>query len=372
MARITEACDGNSVALPFYAVIMAGGSGTRLWPLSRRKHPKQLLRLAGERSLYQLAIDRLTPLISPERIVVITASDMADGLTEQSPEIPAANFIVEPEGRGTAPVIALGALCAEQLTGGEAVIACLTADHFIGEVERFRGALQAAAKVAQSGVIVTLGIEPTYAATGYGYIQRGALYSEVDGFAVYGARKFKEKPDEETAAGMATYGQHYWNSGMFVWRTGTVRAEFERQLPETAHALQELEPALGTLEQGEGLARIWPAVPKGSIDYAIMEGAQDVRVIPVDIGWSDVGSWASVLQALPADSDGNVLLQGEHLPIETEGTLVSAGRLVATIGLQDLIIVDTPDVLLLCAADRAEEVRALVQALQQQGRAELL
>ncbi len=358
--------------LPFYALIMAGGSGTRLWPLSRRRHPKQLLRLAGERSLYQLAIDRLTPLLSPERLVVITASNMADGLMEQSPEIPAANFIIEPEGRGTAPVIALGALCAERLAGGEAVIACLTADHFIGEVERFRGALQAAAKVAESGAIVTLGIKPTYAATGYGYIQRAGKRSLQAGFAVYRARKFKEKPGEEAAAEMQKDGQHFWNSGMFIWRTGTVRAEFERQLPQTAQALQQLQPALGTEAQADMLARIWPRVPKRSIDYAIMEGAQDVRVIPVDIGWSDVGSWATVLQVLPADSDGNVLLQGEHLPIETERMLVSSGRLVATIGLQDLIVVDTPDVLLLCAADRAEEVRVLVQALQQQGRAELL
>ena len=360
------------MALPFYALIMAGGSGTRLWPLSRRKHSKQLLRLTGERSLYQLAIDRLTPLLSPERIVVVTASDMADRLMEQSPEILAPNFVVEPEGRGTAPVIALGALYAERLAGGEAVIACLSAVHYISGVERFWEALQAARQAATSGAIVTLGIEPTYAATGYGYIQRGALHSEVDGFAVYGAHKFKEKPNEEMAAGMATDGQHYWNSGMFVWRTGTVRAEFERQLPETAHALQQLEPALGTGEQGEVLARIWPAVPKGSIDYAIMEGAQDVRVIPVDIGWSDVGSWASVLQALPSDSDGNVLLHGEHHAIDTENTLVRAQRLVATIGVRDMIVVDTPDVLLLCAADRTEEVRALVQALQQQGRAEFL
>ncbi|HJO33018.1 MAG TPA: mannose-1-phosphate guanylyltransferase [Anaerolineales bacterium] len=351
---------------------MAGGSGTRLWPLSRRRHPKQLLRLAGERSLYQLAIDRLSPLLSPERILVITASDMADGLMEQSPEIPEANFIVEPEGRGTAPVIALGALCAERLAGGEVVIACLTADHFIGEVKRFRGALQAAAKVAESGAIVTLGIEPTYAATGYGYIQRAGKGAMQAGFVVYRARRFKEKPGEETAAEMQKDGQHFWNSGMFIWRTGTVRAEFERQLPQTARALLKLKPTLGTEAQADMLARIWPSVPKGSIDYAIMEGAHDVRVIPIDIGWSDVGSWASVLRALPADSDGNVLLRGVHVPIDTERTLVSAGRLVATIGIRDMIVVDTPDVLLLCAAGRAEEVRTVVQALQQQGCAELL
>ena len=360
------------MSLPFYALIMAGGAGTRLWPLSRRKHPKQMLRLLGERSLYQLAIDRLTPLLSPENILIITAGDMAPGLKGQSPEIPESNFIVEPEGRGTAPAIGLGSLCAERLAGGEAVIACLTADHFISDEERFRVALGAAAEVAASGAIVTLGIEPAYAATGYGYIQRGGLQSEVDGFAVYSALKFKEKPDDEAAVAMSRDGQHSWNSGMFIWRTGTVRAEFEKQVPQTAHALRQLQPKLGTSGQEGAVARIWPSVPKGSIDYAIMEGAQDVLVIPVDIGWRDVGSWASVLQTLPPDSDGNVVVRGEHHGIDTARTLVHAERLVATIGLRDMIVVDTPDVLLLCAADRAEEVRAVVQALREQGRTSLL
>ena len=362
----------NRMSLPFYVVIMAGGVGSRLWPLSRRKHPKQLLQLLGERSLYQLAIDRLMPLLAPDNILIITSSDMAAGLMGQSPEIPEHNFIVEPEGRGTAPAIGLGALCAERLAGGEAVIACLTADHFIRDVERFRFVLRAAAEVAASRAIVTLGIEPSYAATGYGYIQRGGLQSEVDGFAVYSALRFKEKPDDQAALAMSRDGQHSWNSGMFVWRTGTVRAEFEKQVPKTAHALRQLEPNLGTSRQEGAVARIWPSIPKGSIDYAIMEGAQDVLVIPVDIGWSDVGSWASVLQTLQPDSDGNVVVSGEHYGIDTARTLVHADRLVATIGLRDMIVVDTPDVLLVCASDRAEEVRAVVQALREQGRTSLL
>jgi mannose-1-phosphate guanylyltransferase len=356
------------MSLPFYVVIMAGGLGTRLWPLSRRKQPKQLLRLLGERSLYQLAIDRLSPLLTPENILIITSSDMAAELMGQSPDIPERNFIVEPEGRGTAPAIGLGALSAERLAGGEAVIACLTADHFIGDVERFRFVLRAAAGVAASGAIVTLGIEPSYAATGYGYIQRGALQAETDGFSVYNALRFKEKPDDQAALAMSSDGQHSWNSGMFVWRTGRVRAEFEKQVPETAYALRQLEPKLGKSGHEGDVSRIWASVPKGSIDYAIMEGAQDVLVIPVDIGWSDVGSWASVLQTLQPDSDGNVIVSGEHYGIDTARTLVHSDRIVATIGLRDMIVVDTPDVLLVCAADRAEEVRAVVQALQEQGR----
>lgn len=360
------------MTLSLYALIMAGGAGTRLWPLSRRTQPKQLLRLSGERSLYQLAIDRLKALLSPDQIIVVTAKEMAAGLREQSPDIPDGNYIVEPQGRGTAPAIGLGALCAERIAGGEAVIACLTADHFIANVQRFMGALKAAAKVASDGGIVTLGIEPQYPATGYGYIQCGDMECEVDGFAVYRARRFKEKPSKEAAVVMAKDGEHYWNSGMFVWRTGTVLAEFEQQLPQTAMALQQLRPVLGTDEQESELARIWPEVPRGSIDYAIMEGAQNVCVIPVDIGWSDLGSWASVMRALPADSNGNVVLQGEHHSLETVDTLVHTEKLVATIGVRDMIVVDTPDVLLLCASDSAEQVRVVVEALREQRRSSLL
>ena len=360
------------MALPFYALLMAGGSGTRLWPLSRRVHPKQLLKLQGDRSLYRLAVDRLQPLFSPEHILVITAKDMADGLKVQSPEIPERNFIVEPEGRGTAPVIGLGALCAESLAGSEAIIACLTADHLIANVEKFVDALSASRKVADEGGIVTLGIEPTYPATGYGYIERGEWHSEVDGFSVFNSVEFKEKPDEDGAALMSTDGRHYWNSGMFIWRTDTVRSQFEKQLPETIRCLRELNADWGTHDEGETLARLWPKIPKGSIDYAVMEGAKDLLVIPVDIGWSDVGNWGSVYEALRSDLDSNVVLTGEHQAIDTARTLIQSDRIVATVGIKDLIVVDTPDVLLVCAADRAEQVRDIVKSLEEMGRTSLL
>ena len=358
--------------IPFYAVIMAGGSGTRLWPLSRRKHPKQLLHLSGERTLYQLAVDRLEPILAPENIIVITAGDMVSKLMEQSPSIPRQNFLVEPEGRGTAPVIGLGAFYAENLAGGEALIACLTADHLITDVSGFQNVLMDARKIARTGSIVTLGIEPSFPSTGYGYIQRGGFRKTNTASAIYDVKRFKEKPDEVTAATMSADGEHSWNSGMFVWSTRTVQSEFRKQIPETFAVLEELAEAIGAGSQDEALARIWPTIPKDSIDYAIMENAEDVCVIPINIGWSDVGSWLSVLNTSDSDDWGNVLLGGTHHAIDTTNTLVQSSKLVATIGIENLIIIDTPDVLLVCASDRTEDVKRVVEALHNENKLSLL
>ena len=358
--------------IPFYAVIMAGGSGTRLWPLSRRKHPKQLLHLSGERTLYQLAVDRLEPILAPENIIVITAGDMVSKLMEQSPSIPRANFLVEPEGRGTAPVIGLGAFYAEYLAGGEAVIACLTADHLITDVSGFQNVLMDASEVARTGSIVTLGIEPSFPSTGYGYIQRGGSRRTTTASAIYDVKRFKEKPNEITAVTMSADGEHSWNSGMFVWSTRTVQSEFRKQIPETFVVLEELVESIGTGLQDDTLSRAWPTIPKDSIDYAIMENAEDVCVIPISIGWSDVGSWLSVLNTSDSDDLGNVLLGGTHHAIDTSNTLVESSKLVATIGVENLIIIDTPDVLLVCASDRSEDVKRVVNALHDENKLSLL
>ena len=353
------------MGIPFYAVVMAGGSGTRLWPLSRRQNPKQLLQLSGERTLYQLAIDRLEPILDPEHIIVVTVGDMLSKLMDQTPNIPAVNFLVEPEGRGTAPVIGLGALYAEHLAGEEAVIACLTADHLIADVTGFQNVLSATSEIAQTGTIVTLGIEPTFGSTGYGYIQKGNLRASNTEFAIYEVERFKEKPNEIAAENMATDGEHYWNSGMFVWSTKTVQSEFQQQLPKTSAVLGEIIVSLGTVSQDDVLSKIWPTIPKDSIDYAIMENASDVCVIPINVGWSDVGSWSSILNSSESDTFGNVVLSGEHHAIETSNTLVHSKKLVATIGIENLIIIDTPDVLLICAAERSEDVKGLVESLNE-------
>lgn len=357
------------MSLPFYAIIMAGGSGTRLWPLSRQARPKQALKLIGERTMFELAVDRLLPIMPPEHIIVVTTADLVEQLSAQTPGLPHRNFVIEPEGRGTAPVIGLGASYAKHLAGdATVVVACLTADHYIKDVTKFQNVLLAAANVAEGGHIVTLGIQPSFASTGFGYIQRGEPLAMAGGFAVYQAKAFKEKPDEAMAAAFVADGLHSWNSGMFIWTTDRVSAEFARQLPETAARLDEVAQTFDTPEMAGTLTRVWPTVPKQTIDYGIMEGAADVAVLPVDIGWSDVGSWASLLDILEPDEAGNVLIGGDHLAFDTTGTLINSDRLVAAIGLSNLVIVNTDDALLICPRNRSQEVKRVVEKLQQQKR----
>lgn len=350
----------------YYAVIMAGGSGTRLWPLSRQSRPKQMLKLIGDRTMFQIAVERLAPLFPPERILILAPGDLAGELSRQAPELPQENFIAEPDGRGTAPAIGLGALYLRH-RDPNALMACLTADHYIADTARFRAALAAAAQVAQPGRLVTLGIPPTFPATGFGYIQRGQFIGAFDGIEVYHALKFKEKPSADTAAEFLADGQHSWNSGMFIWRADRILAEFERLLPETFAKLMEIDATLDGPNAGATLARVWPTVAKDTIDFAIMERARDVALIPAGgLGWSDVGSWASLLDILAPDEAGNVVLNGDHVGIDTTGSLIHSEGLVATMGVKNLIIVDTDDALLVCSRDRAQDVRAIVEKLQRE------
>jgi len=355
----------------FYAVIMAGGSGTRLWPLSRKSTPKQALKLIGDRTMFQHAVDRLAPLFTPDRIFVVTNAAMAEVLRPQTADIPAENFILEPVGRDSAPAAGLAAVRLLK-RDPNAIMVILTADHYITDTAQFRAALAAAGQVADTGAIVTLGIKPTYPATGFGYIQLGESQVIVDGFRVYRSGGFKEKPDLGTAVRFLEEGRYAWNSGMFVWRAARLMAEFEAQMPDSYAALTRIGDALGTPDADRVLAEAWSATRKVSIDYGIMEHAADVSVIPVDIGWSDIGSWGALLDVLPGGEQGNVV-DGQFLAVDTQGCYVHGGdRLVATIGLKDIIIVDTPDALLVCPRARSEEVKELVNRLVAQGMSEYL
>lgn len=350
-----------------YAVIMAGGSGTRLWPLSRQSEPKQALKLIGDRTMFQHAVDRLAPLFTPERILVVTNAQIAEMLRPQAPELPAENFILEPTGRDSAPAAGLAAVHLLR-RDPEAIMVMLTADHYIMDTEQFRDVLVAAEHVAADGTIVTLGIQPAHPSTAFGYIKLGESQVMVDGFRVYQSGGFTEKPDIVTATRFLEEGRYVWNSGMFIWRSDRLIAEFAAQLPDAHAALSRIGAALNSPEAGQVLAQEWTGIRKVSIDYGIMEHADRVSVIPVNIGWSDIGSWGALLAVLEGDEHGNVV-HGELLGLDTQGCYVrTEGRLVAAIGLRDLVIVDTPDALLVCPRTRAEEVKELVAHLVAQGR----
>jgi len=354
-----------------YALIMAGGAGTRLWPLSREKNPKQALTLVGERTMFQHAVERLAPLFAAEQILVVAPREHVEALHQQAAGIPYDNFIIEPEGRGTASAIGLAAVHLQK-RDPEAVMAVLTADHYMEKKADFRTALAAAAQVAQDGYLVTLGIQPTYPATGYGYIQQAEEVGVVNGLRVHAVERFIEKPDQANAERMLASGQFSWNSGMFIWQVSRIMAEFERQMPALYDVLVNIQGTIGTPDYDEIMRAKWPAIKKETIDYGIMEGAQQVAVIPVDLGWVDIGSWGSLFGLLPEDASGNIKV-GEALTLDTTGTLIFGGkRLIATIGLEDLIIVDTEDALLVCKRGQEQQVKEIVNQLKAKGRKELL
>ncbi len=354
----------------YYAVIMAGGGGTRLWPLSRKAKPKQMLRLLDERSLFQTAIDRLDGIFPPERILVVTVEDQASELLEQCPVIPEENFLLEPMPRGTASVVGLAAIVLQK-RDPEAVMAILTSDHIIGNEEGFRHLLLSAYEVAQEGHLVTLGIKPTFPATGYGYIHRGNKLGLFRGLEVYEAIRFIEKPDQDRARVMLAEGDYAWNSGMFVWRVDKILGEFETQIPALFTSLSEIDSALGTSRESETIYDQWSHIEPETIDYGIMEGANKVAVIPAEgLDWSDVGSWDSLFDVIKGDQEGNIVMGGKHIGLETSNSLVyvtQEHRLIVTIGVEDLVVVDTGDVLLVCHKEQAQEVRKIVNQLKDNG-----
>jgi mannose-1-phosphate guanylyltransferase len=351
----------------YYAVIMAGGGGTRLWPLSRADQPKQLHPLLEDQSLFRSSVERLAPLFTPDRILVVTGEHYVEAMQAEAPEIPPENFIAEPYGRDSGPAAALGVAVVEK-RDPQATVVLLTADHHIADKERFRRVLKAGYELAQSGPIVTLGISPSYPATSFGYIRRGDGVGQVDGFDAYQSLGFVEKPNRERAISFLSSGDYSWNSGMFIWTCATAMAELERQQGEMAAAMRRLQSAVDTPRFTAVLTDEWERMPKIQLDYAVMEGARQMVVVPIDIGWSDVGSWDAIYDLLKPDENGNILKgQGERLAVDTRDTLVYSDKLTVTIGVDDIIIVDTPDALLICRRDRAQDVRTVVNMLKQRG-----
>lgn len=359
----------------YYAVIMAGGTGTRLWPLSRKDHPKQMLKLVEERTLFQSAVERLKGLFDPSRIFIVTVRKQADDLQEQCPQIPKQNFLLEPMPRGTASVIGMAAVALKNIDKA-ATMAVLTADHIIKNEGKFHELLKSAHDVAQEGYLVTLGIKPTYPATGYGYIQQGKLIGTFSNLSVYEVFKFVEKPSENKAEQMLKEGGHAWNSGMFVWRVDRILSEFSRQMPDLFSKLMKISSAWKLDEKLSVISRVWPEIQAETIDYGIMENAAKVAVIPAeDLGWNDVGSWNALFDILPSDKDGNIVMGGMHIPLDTQDSLIFMGqdrRLIVTIGVKDLIVVDTGDVTLVCRKDQAQKVRQVVRQLEEESREDFI
>jgi mannose-1-phosphate guanylyltransferase len=275
--------------------------------------------------------------------------------------------------RNNGPSVGLGTLHIRQ-RAPDAVIAILASDHHIADKARFCRVLVAAGELAMRNFIVTLGIYPTFPATGYGYIRRGESLIQIDSFQTYRAAGFTEKPDLPTAVRFLDEGLHSWNSGMFIYKADHILAEYARQQPKMYARLQDIDAAIGRSDYQDVLDRAWPDMPKLSIDYAIMEGAHDMAVIPVDMGWSDIGSWATLFDVLEGDQNGNVARgKGQsHIYIDTKDTLVISDRRVVTIGLEDMVIVDTDDALLVCRRDRAQDVRQVVEQLKAAGDESLL
>lgn len=359
----------------YYALIMAGGGGTRLWPLSRLDHPKQMLSLGGDQTFFQLAVDRLGGVFPPERILVMTVEDLVPGLQEQVPKIPEENFLLETMPRGTASVVGYAAAVLN-LKDPRSVMAVLTADHIIGNLKLFQQILTAGYQVADEEYLVTLGITPTYPATGYGYIELGNSIGTYHDQEVHQVDKFTEKPALAEAEAMLSSGGYAWNSGMFIWKTSRILDEFSRQMPDFYSQLSSIRDAWDSPQREKVIRKVWPEIEPQTIDFGIMENAQQVAVIPArDLDWNDVGSWDSLFEILPADENGNIVKGSDHLSLDTSRTILYVTgdpRTVVTIGVEDLIIVDTGDVLLVCSRSQAQDVRRAVKELKESGYTDLL
>ena len=346
---------------------MAGGGGTRLWPVSRKKRPKQMIPLVEERTLFQATVQRLEGILPPDHIMVVTVEEQAGALMAQAPEIPSGNFLLEPEPRGTASVVGLAAAVLLQ-RDPKAVMAVLPSDHFIRNRDLFFLLLRVAVDVAEKDYLVTLGITPSYPATVYGYIQRGDPLPETFFYPAYRVVRFQEKPDEGQARDMLKAGSYSWNSGMFVWRASAILDEIGRQMPGLKSGLDEIMAAWGGPRQTAALRKVWSGLKPETVDYGIMEHATRVAVLPASgLEWSDIGNWDSLFDVLLPDKDGNIVFSSRHIPVETANSLVygnKSGRLIVTIGVDNLIIVETEDVLLVCRKDQAAKVRQVVERLR--------
>ena len=353
-----------------YGLILAGGRGTRFWPQSRKRKAKQVLNIAGERTMIQATVDRLKPLLPPERIWILTNGLLRDEIIRQLPEVPKRQILAEPEQRNTAPAIGLAAHILHSIDP-DAVMGVFPADHVIDKPKRFLKLVKSAFQAAEKGGIAVLGIAPRWPETGYGYIEfpKG---TEAAAKIPSPVKSFREKPDLKVAKRYVAKGNFYWNAGMFFWKAQTVLENLRTHLPKTATLLSSL-PAFEDRTFATKLKAVFPLCENISIDYGVLERASDVVGFACDeIGWNDVGSWNAVYDLLPRDADGNVG-RSPLAALTSFGNYVDAGKkLVALVDVKDLIIVDTPDALLVANRHQAQQVADLVKLLEKRGSEELL
>ena len=360
--------------LEVYGVIMAGGGGTRFWPWSRQERPKQILPIVSRRSMVWETVVRIRPFIPPERIFIVTARSQAEDLHREVPQIPKGNLLLEPLGRNTAPCLCLAALHIQKKTP-EAVMVALPADHYIAERQGFLKTLRAAVNFAtRQKFLITLGVRPTEPETGYGYIQKGETLGLVEGMPVFRAKAFREKPTLSKARAYVGRGDYFWNSGMFIWQTGVFLEAAKEFLPRLYGAMRDLPNDLETLRGGKALEKIYDRAQSVSVDYGIMEKAENVALMEAQFYWNDVGSWAALRKIWPKDNRGNALAEGKQagrgkiLAIDSSGCLIRGEeKLIAVIGLKDMVVVEAGNAILVCPKERSQDVRGVLGELKKRG-----
>ena len=354
----------------FYAVIPAGGSGTRLWPVSRSGRPKFLLPLPGPGTMIQETVRRLASVCDVRDLIVVTGARHADEVKRQLPEIGPQQVVEEPLPRGSGPAIGLGVAIAHQ-RDPEAIVGSFAADHIVTEPAIFEQSVRAAIDAARDGYLVTIGITPGYAETGYGYIRPSTVLKNVEGLLIHRVETFQEKPDHETATRYVAEG-YLWNASMFVWKASVLLDEMRRYLPDLAATLEELAAHWDTPDRDAAMARLWPGIEDVTIDQGILEQSDRVAVVPGTFGWTDLGDWHG-FGAVAGRPDENLAINAELLARDSRGAFVyGTGRLVALIGVDNLVVIDTDDALLVCDRNRAQEVKEIVEELKRRGSTDLI
>lgn len=350
--------------MKYYGVIMAGGGGTRFWPLSRMKTPKQLLNLSGNGLMINETIDRITDIIEADNIFIVTNEQQGDKMKESvENRIPENHILREPSARNTTACIGYAAF--EILKKyGDGIMCIFPSDHYIKNTTEFNRILKRAIEVAeQDDKLVTIGITPTFPSTGYGYIN----FDKSNGKDVYEVSRFVEKPNIETAKSYVASGQYAWNSGMFIWKASTILKNIERFLPKVYQILEKISESMNTDQEQAVINQLYDNIPSISIDYGVIERSDDIAVVLGDFGWNDVGSWDSLGAIYDVDSDGNVI-KGEQVNINTKNCITySDHRLIATVGIENMIVVETEDAILVCSKDQAQHVKDVVEQLRTRG-----